>query len=379
MNGTPRSIARPRGEPLQVLGFIVGGWLLLRVLTWHSPLEVSLPGLPMPPDAPQSSGSGQITAALPSRVWTSNAPVLHQALGAIGAIGAPVAKPRPAPLSPAESGEELPAISPAEATTPPARVVGKELLLIAALAHLELAPQIASLYLQSGEGEIVPPAVPGGPIAPQLPGTRAGKVETRWSGDGWLLARQGTNGPIAAGEPSYGRSQAGVVLRYRLAPSSGHRPVAYVRATRALTGPQENEVSAGFAARPLAGLPVSVAGEVRLSQTPAGREARPAAFAVTELPPARLPFVTNCLLPLSTHLSPWRSARVRKLFASDPAWGSVRQNAPIFRPAARSGSQRRRCASVPNFRIGAHPTELWTDIIVAVDAQPTAISSIASA
>ena len=81
-----------------------------------------------------------------------------------------------------------------------------------------------------------------------------------------------------------------MVLRYRLAPSSGHRPVAYVRATRALTGPQENEVSAGFAARPLAGLPVSVAGEVRLSQTPAGREARPAAFAVTELPPARLPF-----------------------------------------------------------------------------------------
>ena len=79
------------------------------------------------------------------------------------------------------------------------------------------------------------------------------------------------------------------MLRYRLARASRHRPLAYVRATRALAGPRESEFAAGVAARPFAGLPVSVAGEVRVSQGPAGREVRPAAFAVTELPPARLP------------------------------------------------------------------------------------------
>jgi hypothetical protein len=44
-----------------------------------------------------------------------------------------------------------------------------------------------------------------------------------------------------------------------------------------------------LAARPLAGVPLSVAAEVRVFDGPAGREVRPAAFAVTELPAARLP------------------------------------------------------------------------------------------
>ena len=89
---------------------------------------------------------------------------------------------------------------------------------------------------------------------------------TRWSGDTWLLLRHDSSGPLTPGEPSYGRSQAGAVLRYRLAPSSLHRPSAYVRATRALVSPQETEVAAGLAARPLGGVPLSVAGELRVSQ-----------------------------------------------------------------------------------------------------------------
>jgi hypothetical protein len=79
------------------------------------------------------------------------------------------------------------------------------------------------------------------------------------------------------------------VLRYRLARDSGHRPIAYARVTRSLAKPRETEVAAGLTARPLARFPVSVAGEVRIYQGPAGREVRPAAFAVTELPPATLP------------------------------------------------------------------------------------------
>jgi len=113
---------------------------------------------------------------------------------------------------------------------------------------------------------------------------------SRWSGDAWLLARQDTTTPITSGRGSYGRSQAGAVLRYRLLPSSPHRPAAYGRVTRALVGPPSSEVALGLSARPMPQVPVAVAVEGRaLLDGPAGGEVRPAAFAYTELPPQRLP------------------------------------------------------------------------------------------
>ncbi len=94
---------------------------------------------------------------------------------------------------------------------------------------------------------------------------------------------------------------------------------------------------------------------------------------------ARLPLVTNCLLPFSTQRPSRCTARVRRLFASLPACGSVRQKQPILRPAAMSGSQRFFWTSDPHARIGPQPTELCTLMSAAVAAQPAAISSIASA
>ena len=95
--------------------------------------------------------------------------------------------------------------------------------------------------------------------------------------------------------------------------------------------------------------------------------------------PARLPLVTNCLLPFNTQRPSRSTARVRRLLASLPACGSVRQKQPILRPAAMSGSQAFFCASLPQVRIGPQPTELWTLMSAAVEAHPAAISSIASA
>ncbi len=94
---------------------------------------------------------------------------------------------------------------------------------------------------------------------------------------------------------------------------------------------------------------------------------------------ARLPLVTNCLLPFSTQRPSFSTARVLRLFASLPACGSVRQKQPTLRPAAMSGSHAFFCASDPHARIGPQPTELCTLMSVAVEAQPAAISSIASA
>jgi hypothetical protein len=55
----------------------------------------------------------------------------------------------------------------------------------------------------------------------------------------------------------------------------------------------------------------------------------------------------NCFTPFSTQPLPRRSARVLRLEASDPACGSVRQNAPSTSPFAIGFSQRSFCSSEP--------------------------------
>lgn len=110
----------------------------------------------------------------------------------------------------------------------------------------------------------------------------------RWSADLWMALREAAGqliGTVAA--PVYGGSQAGAVLRYRLAPASSREPAAYVRAVHAL-GRQEGDVAAGFAARVLPKLPLVAHVEVRASQ---GEQVhlRPAAFLTAGFDDGRLP------------------------------------------------------------------------------------------
>ena len=56
--------------------------------------------------------------------------------------------------------------------------------------------------------------------------------------------------------------------------------------------------------------------------------------------PAWLPFVIHCFEPLSLQPSPSGTAAERSAPASDPESGSVSANAPMTRPAARSGTNR---------------------------------------
>jgi hypothetical protein len=113
----------------------------------------------------------------------------------------------------------------------------------------------------------------------------------RWSLDTWAFWRQGSSAaPVSQGRvPVYGASQAGAVLQYRLAPSSGLDPRLYVRAYRALVTRGENEIAAGASLRPLARVPVRVTGEARYTDAAFFSTFRPAAYAVTEIPPLRLP------------------------------------------------------------------------------------------
>lgn len=101
----------------------------------------------------------------------------------------------------------------------------------------------------------------------------------RWTGDGWLLWREGTP-RFAAGAtaPLYGGSQAGAVLRYALSPASRSRPFLFARAVQALDGSGDGDLATGFGVRPLADLPITAHAEMRLSSRGRGIEVRPAAF-----------------------------------------------------------------------------------------------------
>lgn len=114
----------------------------------------------------------------------------------------------------------------------------------------------------------------------------------RWRVDGWLVLREGSRRLSTAGDrpSSYGASQAGAVLAYRLAPHDRHDPAAYVRVSRALVSGGETEGAAGLRIRPVPVLPVNLHAEVRVTEYPDRTEIRRAAFASAGLPETRLPF-----------------------------------------------------------------------------------------
>jgi hypothetical protein len=150
------------------------------------------------------------------------------------------------------------------------------MLWMAALAQLPLPP---SAWL--------PPAAPQ--PASAEPSVSAG---SRWSGDAWLLLRRGGNVSTVSGfvPATYGASQAGAVVRYRLAPGSANRPSLYLRGSAALNGSAEREAAFGVSARLLAHVPLVAAAEARVNNQPGGTHLRPAAFVYTELAPLALPY-----------------------------------------------------------------------------------------
>ncbi len=164
-----------------------------------------------------------------------------------------------------------------------------------------LPDELAAAYeLPEGSGDrfnsprrsyFAPPA-PAEPAPADTPAREsAQRRPSHWSADGWLLIRSGDQPPgLAAGNASYGGSQAGTVVRYAFARGSALRPQAYVRVSGALGGrSQQSELALGLMARPLRRVPIAVLGEWRLLRQPGQMRTRPVAMAITQLPPLRLP------------------------------------------------------------------------------------------
>lgn len=141
---------------------------------------------------------------------------------------------------------------------------------------------------------IAPPPAFSVPARPsQLPyvSADASPPDRRWSADAWMLLRDGGIAAPATGlaRATYGASQLGAVVRYRLDPDSGHRPTAYLRASAALVRSHEKEAATGLSVRPVPGLPITIAAEMRVGDVGADVRVRPAVMAVTELLPKNLP------------------------------------------------------------------------------------------
>ena len=270
-----------RGQPLLVLGVLLAGWLGARATLWQTPLEVPLgPEWSVAATAADRPATGvgdrlMALAGLRGLRRESTGEAADRTRLARLVIAGSAALPSPI-LLPALQGV------PQTASVPVRLAVGHNLLFAAGLAQMDVPPALRAHFVGGMAG--IPAAAPAFARAPSP------RPSDRWSADAWLLLRgDGGIEPVAAGRPSYGRSQAGAVVRYSLAPGSRHRPQAYVRASSALGGAREQDIAAGLSARPGSRWPVRVAVEARMSRTEPGVDLRPAAFAVTELPALELP------------------------------------------------------------------------------------------
>ncbi|MFM7377080.1 MAG: hypothetical protein ACKO1O_02945 [Erythrobacter sp.] len=285
----------PRGGPLVMLVLLIAGWCGARAMWWEDPFATppaaaaAAPATraPVPAAAPLPPYSLAAVSWGEAPIDLARARVLlfteMQMLAAADAIA--LARLRTATLPPVPR----PSL-PVRARVP----VATQATETARLPALGGSPQ---WRMAAGDGGGAPDrrGESGAPSAPFLPPGLPLPVAAppgRWSLDGWTFWRQGSSAaPVSQGRvPVYGASQTGAVLQYRLAPSSGHDPRLYARAYRALVTRGENEIAAGASLRPLARVPVRVAGEVRYTDAAFFSAFRPAAYAVTELPPLRLPF-----------------------------------------------------------------------------------------
>ncbi len=284
------------GRPLIAAVAILVGWVAIRASTWEPPFP-----LPAPPtlfvQAEIPASAGAVEETLPGEIVEPAArpfSPLHEQVDGLfvptnfgnlkkrGAAQGDLrgfAMARPASLGLADRVRLM---------------AGHQMLFASAMAltpgYDALAEVRSPLSAAPGRGQ---GRFPPGWLAQSEPGNAPGLLTGqrqarpgRWSGDAWLLLREGGGAtPLASVNPAgYGSDQAGAVVRYALFPNSTFRPDLYLRASKALVAGGESEGAAGASISLARGFPLRVHGEVRVTDRPGGTEVRPAAFVATGLP-----------------------------------------------------------------------------------------------
>lgn len=276
--------SRLRGQPVAVLLLLLGGWAAMRAAVWESPfaelkldLSETLLASAQPEQANESGDAPARSSFAAAASRPDHWPEIAEAPG-LPVPALPAFLPRielPDPLRPQ--------LVPFETTPvmPKRMAAAHTMTLMAGLSGVPLPPELAGLLAPAARLA----SAPYQPLTTFLKSPEGG----RWSGDAWLLLRKDTTTAITSGRGSYGRSQAGGVIRYAFMPSNPHRPMAYARVGKGLGGANEAELAVGLSARPLPDFPVRVAAEGRVTQVGGRTSVRPAGYAVTELPPFALP------------------------------------------------------------------------------------------
>lgn len=264
------AVRRPKGHPLYALAGVIALYVGVRIVSWQSPFPSADPLIDgasgeIIPDLHQSAD-----ASSEIEVLRSSAHILSQPNSRDQAIlGTDFAKPAFAFTS-LSSPSSLP-------------------------AYVETFDTPLTQAPISGAGEgAAPYSSTENATANQLIRSDPGEPSSsKWSMDGWLfyrpdrgLDRRGVNG---VRPPLYGASQAGLILRYQIAPGQGREPAAYVRATAALDDNRQQDIAGGVSAKPLPNIPAIVAAEIRVSRQEGNTEIRPAIFAYTAIDPQPLP------------------------------------------------------------------------------------------
>ncbi|RVQ66490.1 hypothetical protein EKN06_10750 [Croceicoccus ponticola] len=266
---------RRRGQPLLALAGVLVLWVAARA--WGPVDRVLEVPLPLPPTV--AGRVEPVLAAAPPKSMATSVAVVAPKAPAIETVTVAPARTAQLVVPPPRAVTAAQPDKPSRAAIPP---------------HWRDTDAAAA---QPAPSRAVPPPqqIPFGAVPPEI---RAGR---RWSADGWALWRdKGKAGAALVGGGTYGASQAGAVLRYRIAPDSRFDPRAYFRATTTLSGNREIEGAAGVAVRPLRALPLDLMAEGRVLRffgdarlRPGETRVRPAVMAVLGPPSMVLPLAVR--------------------------------------------------------------------------------------
>ena len=245
-----------RGQPLVFLFVLLGGWMTLRLAMWENPWPQEI-----------MRTIGQPVQDRPGALYDRAIAEARKPSAPIDAppVAMPVSLTAPPPAILPASGDRPSVFAPGRSMT------GHNLVWMAAMSRLPMPTSVADALDRNSGVERAAVPLPQSVRDHRKP----------WRFDGWVLLRGAGRTALSGGEQpaSYGGSQLGGVLAYRLDPASGHDPALYLRASAALREPHETEAAFGLRARPVADLPVTFHAEARLSERRERAEVRPAVFA----------------------------------------------------------------------------------------------------
>lgn len=258
------TVSMRRGQPLMFVGLLLLGWAGLRTALWENPFPVQLTG-----DVSQLLATAS-EVGIADRPRSASATYISPVNQQLPTVQLPDQLQAPPVALNVDGLEAVPLASKEPPFAEGRSEVAHNLLWMAASAYLPLPTSVARLLDQQ---------------------TSAAPQQGRWQMDGWLMLRSGDQPSTGPGErpSSYGSSQAGAVLTFRLAPSSPHRPAAYARASQALVTGGESELALGVRARPLLQLPLDLHAEMRATRRLGDTEFRPSVFATAGVEREGLP------------------------------------------------------------------------------------------